>query len=70
MQCALLVPDQDVLHLLLVEEGVVYEEDRAPRIAENELDPLLLEAADGDLGTRQGFTGFRERGQLEFHKAL
>ena len=70
VQRALLVAHEDVLHLLLLEERVVDEEDGAPRVAEHELDTLFLQAADGDLGARQGFAGFRERRELEFHKAL
>ena len=70
VQRPLLVPHEDVLHLLLLEEGVVDEEDRPAGVSEDELDTLFLQAADGDLGARQGFTGFRERGELEFHKVL
>ena len=53
MHRALLVPDQDVLDLVLLEELVVDVEDRAARIAEDVLDAFFLEAADGDFRTRE-----------------
>jgi hypothetical protein len=45
---ALLVPDQDVLDLVLLEQLVVDVEDRAARVAEDVLDAFVLEAADDD----------------------
>ena len=50
---ALLVPHEDVLDLVLLEELVVDVEDRAARIAEDVLDAFFLEAADDDFGTRE-----------------
>ena len=41
MHRALFVPHQDVLHLILLEQGVVDRQYRAARIAENVLDPLI-----------------------------
>ena len=41
MHGALLVPHQDVLHLVLVEECVVDRQHRATGIAEQMLDPLI-----------------------------
>ena len=53
MHRALLVPHQDVLDLVLLEELVVDVEHRAARIAEDVLDAFFLEAADDDFGTRE-----------------
>ena len=47
---ALLVAHQDVAHLVLLEQLVVDEQDRAARIAEDVLDAFFLQAADDDLG--------------------
>ena len=41
MHGALLVPHQDVLHLVLVEERVIDRQHRAAGIAEKMLDPLI-----------------------------
>src|SRR5207244_1981454 len=43
-----LVPDKDVLHLLLLEQFVVDVEHRAAGITEDVLDAFFLEAADHD----------------------
>ena len=59
---ALLVPDQDVLDLVLLEELVVDEEHRAAGIPEDVLRPLGLQAADDDLGA--GEFGGDELGHL------
>src|SRR6185312_1164687 len=68
MQRALLVPREDVLEVaLLPRERVVDVQYRPARIAEYELDALFLQAADDDFGARQGFAGFREGRELEFH---
>jgi hypothetical protein len=50
---ALLVPDEDVLDLVLLEQLVVDEQHRAAGVAEDDLDPLFLQAAHDDLGARQ-----------------
>ena len=52
VRCSLLVPHQDVLDLVLLEQRVVDVEHRAARVAEDVLDPLLLEAADDDFCAR------------------
>jgi hypothetical protein len=44
----LLVTYQDVLDLFLFEHLVVNRQDRSARVAEYELDTLLLKATDGD----------------------
>jgi hypothetical protein len=41
----LLVPDEHVFEFVLLEDFVVNVEYRAARIAENEFDPLFLQAA-------------------------
>jgi hypothetical protein len=48
---SLLVPDEDVLHLLLVKERIVDRKNRAARIAEDMLDPLILQGTDHHFGS-------------------
>src|SRR5205807_6050249 len=61
----------NVLDLLLPEERVVDEKDRASGIAEDEFHALFLEAADDDLGAGELGAGLREGRQAQFHaKAL
>ena len=50
MDRPLLVAHEDVLHLLLVEERVVDGQHGPARIAEDVLDPLILQGADHHLG--------------------
>jgi hypothetical protein len=50
---ALLVANEHVLHLVLLEELVVDEQDRAAGIAEDNLDAFFLQAANDDLGARK-----------------
>ena len=50
MDRALLVADQHVLDLVLVEQRIVDRQHRAARIAEEVLDPLVLQGADHHLG--------------------
>jgi hypothetical protein len=47
---ALLVTHQDMAHLVLLEELVVDEQNRAAGVAEYVFDALLLQAAHDDLG--------------------
>jgi hypothetical protein len=47
------VPDQHVLHLVLLEELVVNVEHRAAGIAEDVLDAFFLETANYDFRTRE-----------------
>ncbi len=49
MQCRLLVPDEDVLEFVLLEDLVVDVEDCAPGIAEYVLDTFRGKAAHDDL---------------------
>ena len=49
----LLVTDQDVLDPILLEQGVVDVQDRAPGVAEDELDALVDQRLDDDLGPTQ-----------------
>ena len=49
---ALLVTNEDVLHLVLVEERIVDRKDRAARIPEDMLDSLVLQGADHHFGSR------------------
>ena len=60
MHGALLVPHQDVLHFVLLEQLVVDVEDSAARIAEDVLDAFFLQAADRDFRT----------GELHYSKPL
>ena len=46
----LLMANQNVLKLVLLEDFVVDEEDRAARITEDVLDSLILQTANDDLG--------------------
>jgi len=62
MDGALLMANQDVLHILLPEDGVVEVQHRPTRIAEYELDTLGLEAADDDFGAGQRLAGRDVRG--------
>jgi hypothetical protein len=50
MHRGLLVADQDVLDRLLMEQGVVDREHGAAGIAEEGVDPLILQGADHHLG--------------------
>ncbi len=53
MDGSLLVPNQDVLDLILLEQFVVNEQNRAARVAENIFDLFFLEAPDYNLCARQ-----------------
>src|SRR5436190_11060694 len=53
MRRALLMPDQDMLDLLLLEQLVVNVENRTTWIAEDVFDAFFLEAADDDLCARE-----------------
>ncbi len=55
MHGALLVAHQHVLHLVLLEQLVVDEQDRAAGIAEYVFDAFFLKAANHDLGSGDGF---------------
>ena len=57
VHCALLVPHQDVLDLVLLEQLVVDEQHGAPGVAEHVFDPLFLQAAHHDFGASE-FHGF------------
>ncbi len=48
MHRRLLVPHEDVLHLLLLEDRVVDVENRTAGVAEDVLDALFLQTAYGD----------------------
>ncbi len=50
---ALLVAHQDVLHLVLLEQLVVDEQDRAAGVAEYDFGALFLKASNDDLGSGQ-----------------
>ncbi len=50
---ALLVADQDMLDLVLLEQGVIDMQRRAARITEDVLDALVLQAAHEQVGTGQ-----------------
>jgi hypothetical protein len=50
MHGAALLPYQDVLHLVLLEQLVVDRQDRAARVAEHVLHALIGERADHHLG--------------------
>jgi len=46
MDCCLLVADQDVLYLILLEEGIINVQNGTPRVTENTLDLFFLQAPD------------------------
>ena len=50
MACALLVPHQDVLELVLLEHGVVNRQDGAAGVAEHVFDPLIEKGLDHHFG--------------------
>lgn len=52
MDRRLFVPYQHVFELVLPEDGIVDFQYRATRIAEDEFDPLFLQAADYNFGAR------------------
>ena len=52
MHRALLVTDEDVAHLVLVEERIVDRKDRAARITEDMVDSLVLQGSDHHFGSR------------------
>ena len=52
MGCRLLVADQNMLHLVLLEQGVIDVEDGTTRVAENDLNSFILQSADNHLRTR------------------
>jgi hypothetical protein len=53
MDSRLLMPDQNVLDLILFEQFVVNKQYRAARVAENMFDLFFLEAPDYNLCARQ-----------------
>jgi len=53
MDGGLLMANQDVLDLILLEEFVIYMQNRTTRVAENVLDLFFLEAPDYNLRTGQ-----------------
>jgi hypothetical protein len=65
---ALLVPDEDVAHLLLRIDGVIDRKDGAARIAEHRVDALIGERAKDDLGAGQLLVARLRR--LRFHLAV
>jgi hypothetical protein len=54
MDGSLLVADQNVLEFVLLEDGVVYVEDRTAWIAENVFNALFRQTTHYNLGTRDG----------------
>jgi hypothetical protein len=51
MHRRLLVPDQDVLDVVLLEQRIVERKDGAAGIAENDLNALVDEGSEDDFGT-------------------
>ena len=64
MHRRLLMAHQDMLKCILLENRIVDVEHRAARVAENELDVFLLQAADDDFSAGQFHKNFKTRSLL------